>query len=116
MSEMKRSAGFSALQHWLETITLKRCKRRAPAVCATLLVSICLGVSASGEKVLYQNDFSKGEVGKLPDEMLLLDGGFAVQDVAGNRVLQLPGAPLETFGVLFGPTESSGLAASARVH
>ena len=67
-------------------------------------------------KILYQNDFSKGEIGKLPDEMLLLDGGFAVQEVAGNKVLQLPGAPLETFGVLFGPTESSGLVASARVH
>jgi hypothetical protein len=67
-------------------------------------------------KVLYQNDFSKGEVGKLPEEMLLLDGGFAVQDVSGNKVLQLPGAPLETFGVLFGPTEAAGLSASARVH
>lgn len=71
---------------------------------------------AAETKPLYQNDFSKGEVGKLPEEMLLLDGGFAVQEVAGNKVLQLPGAPLETFGVLFGPTEASGLAASVRVH
>ena len=67
-------------------------------------------------KVFYQNNFSTNEVGKLPEEMLLLDGGFAVQEVAGNKVLQLPGAPLETFGVLFGPTEASGLAVSVRVH
>ena len=67
-------------------------------------------------KVLYQNDFSKGEIGKLPDEMLLLDGGFAVQEISGNKVLQLPGAPLDTFGVLFGPTEAANLAVSARVH
>ncbi len=67
-------------------------------------------------KVLYHNDFSKGEVGKLPDEMLLLDGGFAVQEVNGNKVLQLPGAPLDTFGVLFGPTEAANLAISVRVH
>jgi hypothetical protein len=52
----------------------------------------------------------------LPEEMLLLDGGFAVQEVNGNKVLQLPGAPLDTFGVLFGPTEASGLALRARVH
>ena len=67
-------------------------------------------------KVLYQNNFTTNEVGKLPDEMLLLDGGFAVQDVSGNKVLQLPGTPLDTFGVLFGPTEGANLAVSARVH
>jgi hypothetical protein len=67
-------------------------------------------------KVLYQNDFSKGEVGKLPEEMLLLDGGFAVQEVSGNRVLQLPGAPLDTFGVLFGPTEAADIQVKVRVH
>src|SRR5215203_4716729 len=57
---------------------------------------------AAEPRPLYQNDFSKVEIGKLPEEMLLLDGGFAVQDVSGNKVLQLPGAPLDTFGVLFG--------------
>jgi hypothetical protein len=72
--------------------------------------------AADPSKPLYQNDFTTNEVGKLPDEMLLLDGGFAVQEISGNKVLQLPGAPLETFGVLFGPTEAFGLAVSARVH
>ena len=73
-------------------------------------------LAADTGKPLYQNDFSKGEVGKLPDEMLLLDGGFAVQEVNGDKVLQLPGAPLETFGVLFGPTEGANIDVSARVH
>jgi len=72
--------------------------------------------AADGSKVLYQNNFEKGETGKLPDEMLLLDGGFAVQELNGNKVLQLPGAPLDTFGVLFGPTEGANIAVSARVH
>ena len=83
----------------------------------TLAIGLIATTAAEEQgKALYQNDFSKGEVGKLPDEMLLLDGGFAVQEVSGNKVLQLPGAPLETFGVLFGPTEAAGLRASARVH
>jgi hypothetical protein len=84
---------------------------------ATLALGLIAATGAEDQgKVLYQNDFSKGEVGKLPEEMLLLDGGFAVQNVSGNKVLQLPGAPLETFGVLFGPTEAAGLSASVRVH
>jgi len=94
-------------------------RRRLPlrlcvSVANLLVCGIC--VAADDTKLLYQNDFSKGEIGKLPEEMLLLDGGFAVQEVSGNKVLQLPGAPLETFGVLFGPTEASGLRVSARVH
>ena len=81
------------------------------------LACVCLTAhAADSAKPLYQNNFTTNEVGKLPDEMLLLDGGFAVQEVSGNKVLQLPGAPLETFGVLFGPTEPHGLAASVRVH
>src|SRR6187455_1582041 len=91
--------------------------KRLLVVASCLLLAVDLWqVRAADAKPLYQNDFSKGEVGKLPEEMLLLDGGFAVQDVSGNKVLQLPGAPLDTFGVLFGPTEPAGLAASARVH
>ncbi|HTD68427.1 MAG TPA: hypothetical protein VK846_18030 [Candidatus Limnocylindria bacterium] len=89
-------------------------------VSAVTFVFLCFASAAYAAeekgKVLYQNDFSKGEVGKLPEEMLLLDGGFAVQEFNGNKVLQLPGAPLDTFGVLFGPTESANMAVSARVH
>lgn len=118
MSEVKRSAGFSPLQYWFATRTLKRRERRAPWLVIASLAAFCLvaGAADDKDKILYQNDFSKGEIGKLPEEMLLLDGGFAVQEVNGNKVLQLPGAPLETFGVLFGPTESANLAMSARVH
>ena len=84
-------------------------------ILSTLLCATTLPAAEEG-KILYQNDFSKAEIGKLPEEMLLLDGGFAVQEVNGNKVLQLPGAPLETFGVLFGPTEAADLAVTARVH
>ena len=90
-----------------------------PRLCVSaliLLTAFATAFAADRGRVLYENDFSKGEIGKLPEEMLLLDGGFAVQEVNGNKVLQLPGAPLETFGVLFGPTEAANLAVSARVH
>jgi hypothetical protein len=76
-----------------------------------------LGASASAAAApLYHADFTTNEVGKLPDDMLVIEGGFNVQEVEANKVLQLPGAPLETFSVLFGPTESANVIASARVH
>src|SRR6266536_3558957 len=64
------------------------------------------------EKPLYQNNFEKAEIGKVPDEFLVLDGQFAVKEENGNKFLELPGAPLDTFGVLFGPSEKEGRAVS----
>jgi hypothetical protein len=51
----------------------------------------------------------------VPDDFLVLDGQFAVREEGGNRFLELPGAPLDTFGALFGPTEKQGVAVSARI-
>ena len=72
--------------------------------------------AAAQAQVLYTNGFDKAEVENVPEEMMVLDGGFAVKKEAANKFLELPGAPLETFGVLFGPTEASGLAVTARVQ
>ena len=78
-----------------------------------LLVLPALGAPA---KVLYENNFEKGEPGKLPEnEFLVLDGDFTIKEEGGNKFLELPGAPLDTFGVVFGPTQTNGVALSARI-
>ncbi|MBM3839877.1 MAG: hypothetical protein FJ398_18270 [Verrucomicrobia bacterium] len=82
------------------------------------LLAVCRGVvmgSDSGAKALYQNDLEKCAVGSVSEEFLVLDGAFKVQEEGGNKFLELPGAPLDTFGVLFGPTEQDGIAVAARV-
>src|SRR5262245_56704196 len=84
--------------------------------------SLLIGLAAAAAlgsaeaQVLYTNGFDKVDLDKVPDDMLVLDGGFAVKEESGNKFLELPGAPLETFGVLFGPTETNGLAVTARVR
>ncbi|HKQ39035.1 MAG TPA: hypothetical protein VJ063_13240 [Verrucomicrobiae bacterium] len=65
---------------------------------------------------LYSNGFDKAEPGKVPDELMVLEGGFNVQEEGGNKFLELPGAPLETFGLLFGPTEAENISATARFY
>jgi hypothetical protein len=84
-----------------------------------LVLGIMAGVSlvsADEAKPLYENNFEKAEVGKVPDDFLVLDGGFVVKEEGSNKVLELPGAPLDSFGVLFGPTEKSDVAVSARIN
>src|SRR5262249_21150758 len=75
-----------------------------------------LALAAAEAKPSSQNGFNFVAVGQVPDDMLVLDGGFAVKEEGGNKFLELPGAPLETYGVLFGPTEGSGLSVSARIQ
>jgi len=80
-----------------------------------LLTGLTFGAFAQQTKLLYENDFEKAALDKVPEDFLVLDGQFAVKEEGGNKFLELPGAPLDTFGVLFGPTEKEGTAVSARI-
>jgi hypothetical protein len=80
-----------------------------------LIAGMALGTLAQ-PKPLYQNDFEQADLGKAPPDMLVLDGAFAVKQEAANKYLELPGAPLDSFAVLFGPAQKEGLAVSARVY
>jgi len=78
----------------------------------TALASLALAAHAS---VLYQNDFEKEDLDKSPPSFLVLDGEFAVKQADGNKFLELPGAPLDAFGALFGPATNANIAVTARV-
>src|SRR5712671_3568391 len=81
----------------------------------SVLFAGCLSALAA-DKPIYDNNFEQAEVGKVPDDFLVLDGGFVVKEAAGKKFLELPGAPLETFAVQFGPPRSNDVAVSAAIH
>src|SRR3982751_3787779 len=71
--------------------------------------------SARGaDEIKYQNDFQSAPVDSVPDEFLVLDGQFGVKAEGTNKFLELPGAPLDTYGVLFGPTLKENASVAAR--
>ena len=81
-----------------------------------LLLTLAAGAGDAG-KTLYENNFQKAAPGPLADnEFLVLDGEFSVKESEGQKYVELPGAPLETFGVLFGPTTNGGECVSARIY
>jgi hypothetical protein len=51
----------------------------------------------------YFNDFQKTAPGKAPDDMLVLNGEFAVKVEGDNHFLEVSPDPLDAFGALFGP-------------
>ena len=83
-------------------------------VCA-LLMAVAPSRAADA-KTLYENKFETTAVDSLPDGFLALEGDFKVKEAAGHKVLELPGAPAESYyGVLFGPATNWGVSVSARV-
>jgi hypothetical protein len=95
------------------TVTL-----RIRAICAlSLLISsaILLADAPVTAPAGYFNDFEHAAKGKPSDEFQILNGDFVVREEGGNSFLELPGDPLDTFGLLFGPGDSATLDLSARI-
>src|SRR2546426_12308473 len=79
-----------------------RTSRPSVVRAAAWLCCLCLGAAGAG----YVNDFAAAEVGKPRADFAGAGGGaFAVVERDGNKVLDLPGEPLDIFGMLFGPQQ-----------
>jgi len=65
--------------------------------------------------VLYATDFEKPAIGTVPEEMMILGGEFTVKSDGTNQVLELPGAPLDSFAVQFGPAVKEDVAVGAQI-
>jgi len=78
---------------------------------ALLIAWLMLGAVAllgrAENSTLYENNFEQAEAGKVPADMLVLDGGFVVKEESGNKYLELPGAPLDSFSVQFGRNDDT---------
>lgn len=93
--------GSSTLKHW---ITANLTKDKAAGATTT-----------PAPTALYQQDFQKLPAGPLPDEFMVLGGEFAVRADGTNHFLELPGSPLDSFAVQFGPGQKEDVTVSARI-
>lgn len=86
----------------------------ASRLLSALLALVPVVVLHAAGAPLYQNDFEAAEIDKEPEGMLITAGDFKVKQDGAGRILELPGEPLDTFGLLFGPSQKAGVTASAR--
>lgn len=94
--------GSSTLKHWINANLAKDNSGKREA-------------KESGSIVLYTNNFEKAESGKTPDELMVLGGEFVVKGEGTNQFLELPGAPLDSFAVQFGPAEKADVVVKAQI-
>lgn len=80
-------------------------------------LSVLLFLSGAAPAPSFSENFDQMPPGKPPKEkILIIAGEFEVKDLGGgNRVLELPGDPLESFGAMFGPAESILIDVRAKV-
>jgi hypothetical protein len=81
-----------------------------------LLAAAVLALPVCAAEPLYKNDFESAEAGKAPADMMVMAGAFEVKQDKDGKYLELPGEPLDTFGLLFGPSVKDDVSASARFY
>ena len=64
---------------------------------------------------LFACDFSSMPAGPLPDSFMVMQGDFIVKDLGTNKVLELPGSPVDSFSVLFGPVTNANFSVEANM-
>ena len=66
---------------------------------------------------LFSQNFEKLEdPEELPDDFMVLDGDFQLVQDGDNTLLRLPGAPLSTYSLLFGPADTENVQVKARAR
>jgi len=70
------------------------------------LVLLCLAAEpVTSKSAGYFTDFHDSTAGKVPDDLMVLNGDFTIGEDHGKKFLEVPGEPLDTFGCLFGPAD-----------
>jgi len=72
--------------------------------------------SAETPKPVYENHFESAALDETPADFLVIQGPLMVKAGDGNRWLEVPGTPVDSYGFLFGPTESAGFSVTARIR
>lgn len=69
----------------------------------------------AGSRILFECNFDDAPPGSLPDTFMAIQGEFEVKKAGTNKVLELPGAPLDSYSVLFGPVTNADVMVEARI-
>src|SRR5258708_36245608 len=80
----------------------------------SLFAAVLFSARLFAAEPLYKNDFEALDVDKAPKDVMVMAGDFAVKQDKDGKYLELPGEPLDTFGLLFGPSVKDDVSACAR--
>ena len=79
-----------------------------------LLLTVVEIQTRAAEDIIFFQNFDNLTKDKIPDEIIVVDGKFSVKSESNNKYIELEGAPLDNFGILFGPEIKSDVSVTAR--
>jgi hypothetical protein len=85
-----------------------------PVLASLTVASFAILAPLHAADPLYKNDFESADLDKVPKDMLVVAGDFTVKQDKDGKYLELPGEPLDTFGLFFGPSAQDDVSACAR--
>jgi hypothetical protein len=88
--------------------------RATGSLLPVLLCLLLISADAPPPPTNYHQDFQKSDEASMPEELLVMNGKFAVVKDGDDKFLQLPGEPLDTFGFMLGADENNSIEASIR--
>jgi len=71
-------------------------------------------MAEDAKPIAFEANFEDGTVDKAPKGAMAIAGDFVIKEEGGNKFLELPGEPLDTFGMLFGSAGQADWSAAAR--
>lgn len=81
----------------------------------TIAMVLCGALLGADAPEVYRQDFQKLAAGTWPEEeMMSLNGKFAVKEEGDNRYAELPGDPLGSYGFALGPEGATSVSARIR--
>ncbi len=90
-------------------------RMKLPLLLAFVSTGLCAtALRAADAPAIYENNFEAAALEKAPEGAMAIAGDFAVKADGAGKVLELPGEPLDTYGILFGPAGQADLSATAR--
>jgi hypothetical protein len=70
----------------------------------------------AGEGALFVSHFENAPEGEALKDVVPINGTFVVKSFEGKKVLEIPGDPVDGYGMLFGPDGLTEATVSARVY
>jgi len=79
-----------------------------------LLLTVVEIQTRAAEDIIFFQNFDNLTKDKIPDEIIVVDGKFSVKSESNNKYIELERAPLDNFGILFGPEIKSDVSVTVR--
>ena len=89
---------------------------KSPILLVFATAALAFADDAEKAPVTFEQDFEKVTVGEAPDDVMEIEGSFAVVEEEGKKFLRVGIEPLAENGIILGPSMKAGGSVAAKIR